>query len=273
MVRLQAGILPLPTIVHGIDGNQAGMHANRDPVNASKKPVAATETGACDRFKRPYAKPFSIGVIYEEGSNDDVLMKRRVAQLLDKLRQVGLQPRPLGESNYATLPRRSSAAALAANLELAVDALEHIDVVMLYSERKFPALHYAAFKRIMDLSRARVSVCLLADRDCNYAARVCGVAAKINAKLNKSYNHKVDLHDDQAFDFASTMILGASLRHPDGQSSPGTPSIVALVSCQSGKTPDENDFGHYRGSIDLQTSHSASARNGRATEVSHEALP
>lgn len=199
-------------------------------------------------------------------------MKDRLSMLTDKLRQFGLSPIPVTACNFQVLRKSATMTETHKSFAEATDSLGSPDVVVYYSCRRLSASRYAMFKSFMDLHKSQLSACLLDIPGSSFPSKVCGVAAKLNAKFKQSYNHKINLHHNGKVletILDDTLIVGARLSHPDTHYSLlTTPSIVSVVSCQPGKLAGVDDYCHYNGSVGLQRSHSSQEREYESKEVS-----
>lgn len=267
MLHIRAKTLALPDIQHGKTVTKLAERGNwgfSDKLNIKKEPK---EKPAYHKFRKPFPHRLSVGVIFSRPRPNRIVPHDHLEKLLHKLSQAGLNTPTFQELEYKVLSDYSrSAATVTRELETIADELGPKDLIILYSDtgKKIAPSLYAAFKRTMDLSKARVSVCLRAENESRLAENLCGIAAKINAKLSQSYNHTVKLRTDDRVSVDDTMILGATVLHPVRS---GAPSIVSLVSCDSGKGGEIDEFCHYRGTIGLQMLHSADEYGERPVQV------
>lgn len=266
LVSIRAKLLKLPMIEHARSSSQLEDNGSWRYHKERYSKDAPERSRSCNGFKKPFSKRLNVGVIFNHGSKNDLNTRGRVNLLLAKLRDAGLTDVCITEESYRQMDKHTSALAFGEDIERKTQSLGNPGLVILYSERPLSPSRYAAFKRSMDLTKRRASVCLVVDE--NFSSKICGVAAKINAKLCNSYNHMVDLHADERCSLEDTMILGASLRHPDNGACNGAPSVISLVSCHAGRARTQDDFGLVWGSFSLQTSHSAALRKETSIEVS-----
>jgi hypothetical protein len=223
---------------------------------ASKATADHIQIEVSNVLDKPYTRPFTIGVIYNDPKIDFSLMKGRLTILTDKLRQFGLAPAAMTARNFQVLRRSITMTETHKSFEEVTDSLGNPDVVVYYSTCRLPSSRYAAFKSFMDLHKSQLSACLLDIPGSSFPSKVCGVAAKLNAKFKQSYNHKINLRHNvskamkRVLDDA--LIGGARLSHPDiHHSLLTTPSIVPVVSCGPGKLAGVDEYCHYNSSVGL----------------------
>ena len=257
LVNIGARILATPSLKHAtqfinVDGRSKWSHPKQDSENIP-----------LDTFRKPYAvRSFRVGVLYDDDCTDRLLMEGRLALLISKLRQYGLQPSDLTRDSFKLVHSRSTTHDLSSAFDTTSDALGNPEVLVLYSSRRIAPARYAAFKHFSDLQKSRISICIIAQGGDSFSKKLCGVAAKLNAKLRDSYNHGINLRKGiKSKVLDETLIIGASLSHPDiTRALKGTPSIVSVVGCQpsttnAGYEPRFDVFCHYHGSVSLQGSH------------------